>query len=120
MIDMFDRMKYIESTICVEVGKTYDCPITGISFGEPYHLANTRHTYEKLTYYNPGKVYHPFEDIYFTKSNYQLPITTIKVDIASNLPCLDPSKRLIDYEEQVVYAGEVAQPVDQCISDSRY
>ena len=70
MNDRFDRMKYIESTICVEVDKTYDCPITGISFGEPYHLASPRHTYQKLTDDKPGEVYHPFDDIYFTKSNY--------------------------------------------------
>ena len=33
MTDPLGSLNLIESTICVEVGKTYQCPITGISFG---------------------------------------------------------------------------------------
>ena len=60
---------------------------------------------------------HAFDNLYYTKDNFQLPVTSIKVALGQ--PCLDPNKEFRPYD-YLTYAGEVQNFTYKCSRDERY
>ena len=95
-----------------------ECPITGIAFNKDEITQKSLiDSYERLAQNSSKETDHPFDEIYFTKSNFQNPITSFK--ISANLPCLNPDERDIDNKD-VVYFAEVETHTQHCTKDSRY
>ena len=76
---------------CVEIGEQSSCPITGLTFdlfGVPDELWKYYSYVERQSSVSNEWTF--IDDLQFTKFNFQMPITSIK--IAAHTPCLNPTE----------------------------
>ena len=80
----------LENTICMMEGMEDYCPITGITFDltkVPAELIGSYVQADIIKDTDPENPL-PFDKVYYTKANFQLPVTTFQ--ISQEQPCISP------------------------------
>ena len=106
--------EYLDTTTCVEIGEENLCPITKITLDldrEPEEISNS---YKLID--SDFNTTFDFDNLYYTKANFQPPITSLKVTYG--LPCLDPDEVITKFSNQ--YLGQKQQFGLVCPRDERY